>query len=176
MEIFDHLVEFDSKTPAQSTHKMKLDQHTTLSTSPSTVKASDEVRISEEYEKLMAIEFEQFSDKEEFLQERAAKIVHLKKQYEEYEKSKAELEEFASEGKRDLEKTVEAKHKELERVMDPKRNELGFRVNWHPLNEKVKGQVLKIKKSWSLSVAEAKQWFYIIRREEIKLKKAKEIM
>eukprot|EP00826_Nyctotherus_ovalis_P039574 TRINITY_DN3814_c0_g8_i2.p1 TRINITY_DN3814_c0_g8~~TRINITY_DN3814_c0_g8_i2.p1 ORF type:complete len:247 (+),score=79.02 TRINITY_DN3814_c0_g8_i2:122-862(+) len=179
-EVFNDLVSFDKSKIASSTHRMKLDVGRDISADvkPRTVNAADEVRISEEYEKMMEVEFSDFSDKEEFLRDRAERIVRLKKQYEEYDKSKKDLDEFARKGKQDLGKTKENKLKDLARNSTFKTDMemLGFRVNWHPLNEKVAKQVLEIAKSWDLDTRQAKHWFYVIRREEIKTKKALEIL
>ena len=159
---------------------MRLNENKEISTeiNSKTMKTPHESRVSEEYEELMELEFSDFSDKEEFLMDRAKKIVNLKKQYEEVNENKDELEEFAKKGKEDLDKTIEDKNKELSYIpgLETNMEKLGFKVNWNPLNEKVAKQVLKIQDLWELTDQEAKQWFYIIRREEIKLKKALEIL
>jgi len=125
---------------------------------------------------MMEVEFEDFSDKEEILQERAAKITSLKKQYEEFIDNKGELSEFAKEGKRDVENTSEDKYQEIVKKDEEDKPDLGFTVNWNAMNERTFKQIVGLKRALELTPKEAKQWFYMIRREEIKLKKAQEIL
>jgi len=180
IEIFNNLIEYNKpkKEMASSTHKVRLDADKDITTDIKShrVETPDEVRISEEYQKMMELEFTDFSDKEEFLRDRAERIVKLKKQYEDYNRNKDQLEKFAKKGKEDLSKTKEDKERIYAPDLKTDMDLLGFRVNWHPLNEKVAKHVLKIKEGWGLTDKEAKQWFYIIRREEIKIKKALEIL
>lgn len=184
IEIIDEIIkESPIKTEEKpilkrSTHKMKIDQNKSLEIQPdpSKIKTSNDIRISQEYEKMLELTYEDFSDKEEILKERAAKVVHLKKQYEEYEDSKKQLEKFVEEGKNDLDKTREQKYKELIEKTEKKKNELGFHINWHPLNEKVTKQIVQLRKEWGMNQRDTKAWFYIIRREEIAIKKAQELM
>lgn len=117
-----------------------------------------------------------FADKEELLREREENIKKLKNQYEEMVNSKKELDEFKKGGEED----VNIANEELEEKNLPDISEsfakLGFRVSWSPVNEKVAKQVLDFRDVYPMNKYEAKHWFYLIRREELKMKKAQEIL
>ncbi len=138
---------------------------------------SDKLKLGEEHDELMKGEFDEISEREELMESISQKITTLKGQYKEYMTHKPELAEFAKAGERDVERAREDSYKEIEAKTAGKTlPALGFTVNWNPLNEMVTRQLAGFRKQMPMSNQEAKQWFYIIRREEIKFKKAKQIL